>query len=647
MSSRVTGAGFALIAVALLAVSIATPAVLPAPLSLFAGHPTVAAHTRTKQEVYVGFFTAELCNSGGDGNCTYGDATAGFRILGYAELGATGLLALSSVALALLTLRKSERRKTVAWAVWTSGALALVGAGAMILYGPFSEASVPIGIGMALHGAGILVAMVAGLFAVRPPPPLRLRVADRSKQPAALPSAQAFDRRAARSDDLFRPGQHGPESRFGPDGRGRPAPAAFDGDADPQSHGPGPAERAGISPTPQLRPLYDAAPTHGGTGGLLPIERPAIPSPPTPPLSREQISAVAGFASSPLATAEPRPPRPLGADDPTLAAPFADPRLPRPRAAPRPTPPPPFAPDHRAAPPGSVEPRSRPSPSTFPVNRQIPPAFPAEPRPPLSSDRPSPSFAEPRPMPPPFAAEPRPSPSSAEPRPSPSSADVPPGQPFSTEQPTTPSAGPDDAAAFHADERPMPPRPVARTKPPSVAPPPNASFAASSGPPPVPSGQAGAKPRTQVSLVPPMPDNDLPIAPPTAQIAAEASFEAPASVSGGESMLFPRAETPLAPPPAPVAPPPRAHRDSQLPPRAHRDSQLPPPRRGAPPTRPPSAESAAQPRTPSDHRDRRAPDPGDPSNPHHSHGPRHPAAPGTHTARERDDRSRGPRRHPR
>src|SRR5262249_48706812 len=162
---------------------------LPAPLSLFAGHPTVAEHTRSTQDVYVSLFTAELCNSGGDGKCSYGDATTGFRILSYAELGATGLLALSCVLLALLTLHKSERRKGIAWAVWTSSALAAAVIGAMIVLGPFNEASVPLGIGMALHGAGIVAAAIAAAFAVRPPPPLRLRVADRRSQPAtALPS---------------------------------------------------------------------------------------------------------------------------------------------------------------------------------------------------------------------------------------------------------------------------------------------------------------------------------------------------------------------------------------------------------------------------------------------------------------------------
>src|SRR5689334_19293727 len=145
MSSRVTGAGLALIAVALLAVSIATPIVLPAELSLFAGHPTVAGHLRETQEVFVSFYTAQLCNIGGDGTCKSGDATTAFRTAGYAELALTGLLAGIALALALLTACKSEQRKRFAILVWSLGALALAGAGALILLGPFHSASAPPG----------------------------------------------------------------------------------------------------------------------------------------------------------------------------------------------------------------------------------------------------------------------------------------------------------------------------------------------------------------------------------------------------------------------------------------------------------------------------------------------------------------------
>src|SRR5882672_6077642 len=143
MSSRVTGAGLALIAVALIAVAPLTPAVLPAQLSLFAGHPTVAEHTRTTQDVYVGLYTAQLCNSGGDGTCKSGNANTGFRLVGYGELGVAGLGLAGLVMLAVLTLQNSERRKASATLVRIASALGLAGAIVLIALGPFAEASVP------------------------------------------------------------------------------------------------------------------------------------------------------------------------------------------------------------------------------------------------------------------------------------------------------------------------------------------------------------------------------------------------------------------------------------------------------------------------------------------------------------------------
>src|ERR1041384_5543996 len=100
MSSRVAGASLALVAAALLAVSIATPVVLPAELSLFAGHPTVSGHTHALQHVYVGFYGAEICNTGGDGTCSSRNPKTEFKITALADLGLTGLLATASVVLA-------------------------------------------------------------------------------------------------------------------------------------------------------------------------------------------------------------------------------------------------------------------------------------------------------------------------------------------------------------------------------------------------------------------------------------------------------------------------------------------------------------------------------------------------------------------
>jgi hypothetical protein len=452
MSSRVAGAGLALIAAALLAVSIATPVVVPAELSLFAGHPTVGDHTRETQDVYVGFYDAQLCNSGGDGTCKSGDTTSAFRSTSYGELGATGLLAVSLVVLALLTLQKSERRKGAANVVRFAGVVAIGGAVALIVQGPFREASIPLGLGMGMYGGGVLGALLASVIAVRRPPPIKLRVADRGSQPVtAIPGPQPFDMQALFGEDHRRPGELGPEPRLRQEVRSRPEPAPsggeFDEPPDPFATPyplPG-GDKPLFSSAPQLRPLYDATPLQGGTGGLLPMERPVMPSRPPTPVPRASISAAAGI----------------------------------------PTPPP----------------------------------FPAE---------------RPKTLPPPNFG-------------------------------------------MHG-------------KPSSI-------------PPPVP---PGASPRTQVSLVPPMPDNDPPAAPPPppaapppdavpqAEVASDGRPEVVESPSNTEPNLFPAIETPLAAPPIPSAPTPRPRvetplapppiapaplprRENQSLPRPHRETQSPRP----------------------------------------------------------------------
>jgi hypothetical protein len=527
MSSRVTGAGLALIAVALLAVSLLTPAVLPAELSLFAGHPTVAEHTRTTQDVYVGLYSAQLCNSGGDGTCKSGDATGGFRAFGFAELGLTAGLAAGALALGLLTLRRSERRKSAARLVWLLGGLAIAGAAGLVAVGPFHGASAPIGLGMALHAAGILGAMIGGAIAIRPPPPIRLRVAERGPQPlGAVPASQPFHRRTQRSD-------HDPRA---------PSPPA-----------PLPGYPAHQDPFagPQLRPLYDANPAHGGTGGLLPVERPGIASP--PPLARSAPMAI----PSPVPLAAPDDLTAAGpplADEPGPALPFAAAEPPRP-ALPFADPPrPPFGDASRAMPPLFTPDELRsPAPG-------MPPLPLDEPRPDLRPTVQRSAADEPRQTAPRFAVD--------EPRP----AALPP---------------------------PLPP--AARTKSQSVPPPLPASVTAAAAQPAT-AVAPPPKPRTQVSLVPPMPDNDLPIAPPTALIATDSSPDLAAPSSRAEPTSFPRPETPLAPPPPPVAgplpiaapppirrevPSPRPQRETASP-RPPLRASVPMPARSTPnPTRPP------------------------------------------------------------
>jgi hypothetical protein len=293
--------------------------------------------------------------------------------------------------------------------------------------------------------------------------------------------------------------------------------------------GPPPHPMAGMPSHPMAgMPPSASGPPHLNSG----LSAPSF-------LDAEQSAVPPFIADEPHALAPP-----FAADEPHAAAlPFA---ADEPHAAA-----PPFAPD-TLRPDGSPldEPRLPPSPfvsdamrptmlqSAADESHAIPPPFTDEPR----QTAPRYSGAEPRPTAPRFPA--------GEPR-------------------TVP-----------------PPPPGARSKPTSVPPP----LPGAGAPPPAPmlqlphTGQAGHKPRTQVSLVPPMPDNDLPIAPPTAQIATEANPEANPP-TGAEPTLFPRAETPLAPPPLPVPPPPgpRPSRDSQLPP-SLRGTQLPkPPLRAAVP----------------------------------------------------------------
>ena len=529
MSSRVTGAGLALIAVALIAVAPLTPAVLPAQLSLFAGHPTVADHTRTTQDVYVGMYSAQLCNTGGDGTCRSGDTTGGFRAFGYAELGLNGALAASALALALLTLRRSERRKSAAHMVWLCGGLALACAAALIILGPFHGASAPIGIGMVLQAAGILAAAIGAAIAIRPPPPIRLRVAERGSQPlTALPTAQAFNRRAARNDGLPRPGEPGHDPRLGHDLH-PPSPAV----PMPSPHGGAAHADRPFAAGPQLRPLYDANPAHGGTGGLLPMDPMAGPGP-------RPVNAAGPAAARPV------PPRALAADEPTVGAPPLDEA-------------------RHALPFAATEP---PRPALPFADSPRPPPFDdaARPMPPFGdAARPMPPFGDASQVMPPLGEAPRP---------------MPPFGDASRAMP--PLFTPDEPDELHVG----PPPPSTRVKPTTVPPPLPPSVAAAAA---LPTAiQPAHKPRTQVSLVPPMPDNDLPIAPPTAQIATDG---APDPARSSHEASYPRAETPLAPPPPPIRreiPPPRPVRDTQSPRSPALRASVPMPARSSPsPTRPP------------------------------------------------------------
>jgi hypothetical protein len=541
MSSRVAGASLALIAAAVLAVSIATPAVLPGELALFSGHPTVDGHTRTTQKVHVGLYGAEVCNPGGDGTCSSREPVSTFRIAALSTLGATALLIATAVILAILTLRKSEGRHIAGKLVRFLSLLAIAGVGVLLLLEPDPKGTVPIGFGMGVYGGAVLCALLGSVLALRPPPPIKLRIAE-----AAVPVLRSLQ--TQRSGPVPRPQASQPgfgddrradfgEARSARESRAVPPSSAdFAGASEPFAHPLG--DNPAISPSSQLRPLYDASPQQGGTGGLLPIERPAMPSRPPTPISRAVLDEGGGPPAPPSPPPPPPPerPKPRTLPPPSFGARSKPPSVPlppdavrrdevrhdalhrdgRPAAAPPSMVPPPDAP-HVAAPP--ISPPLTPPPI---VSHAVPPPIAPLTAAPLGGHASSPPIA--------------PSPSAVAP------------------VRTTPV--------------PPPPPPPARTGAPPVFAPP---VTAPSMPAPPMAVAPGPAPRTQVSFVPPMPDNDLPIAPPTAQIAPGRRAPPPEA-----SNLFPRPETPLAPPPQPVPPPARSRRESQ-PPRPLRESQTPAP----------------------------------------------------------------------
>src|SRR3954471_3032137 len=134
MSPRLAGAALALIAAALLAMSIVTSA-------WWAGHPEVEGRTIEAKTVHVGLHGAQGCNTGGDDTCTSLDMPGAFTATGYAEAGVAALLAISAVILAIATLRLTESRKQIASVVFVLTGLAVVVGIALIVQGPKVKAS--------------------------------------------------------------------------------------------------------------------------------------------------------------------------------------------------------------------------------------------------------------------------------------------------------------------------------------------------------------------------------------------------------------------------------------------------------------------------------------------------------------------------
>jgi hypothetical protein len=473
MSSRVAGAGLALIAAALLAVSVASPVVLPAQLSLFAGHPTVSDRVRDLQDVYVGLYDARLCNTGGDGSCISGDTKPVFHWLGYGALAATGVVTVSATVLALLTIKRSERRRTAALVVRLAGLCALAAGGAMVWQGPFTSALVPLGIGAAIYGASIVLAIVASLLAVQLPPPIKLRVADPGDPPALLETARnagwvnrgpppmvrqppppAIDMEALFGDG--EPSTHEIEHHDAYDPRALPELPAVSGELLQRE----PTARPGTEPrtaSAVRRAMQDAA-FHGAASGLV-MQRPVIPrpiapgelAPPPPPLvpwpTDEPVAVPPASASWASEDGGLLPPPP-----PPIAAP------PAPPPAPPVAPPPPL--------PAPLVAAAMGSPSA-PIAAVVPPIAPA-PRPPRETLPPPfpPARAGAEPPPPPPRRQARPTGDPQQPPPRPARATLPPPAP-APRAPSDSQPPPTPARNLRAAV-PMPERPSSTTRPPPI-----------------------------------------------------------------------------------------------------------------------------------------------------------------------------------
>ncbi|MBA3460152.1 MAG: hypothetical protein H0T46_09345, partial [Deltaproteobacteria bacterium] len=182
MSPRLAGAVLALIAAALLAISIVTSA-------WWTGHPSVEGRTIEAKTVHVGLHGAEGCNTGGDGACTKLDLPGAFTLTGYVAAGATGLLALAMIVMAIMTLQLVEARKKLSTVVFVLVGIAVIVAAALIVQGPkVGKASqhivIPIGYGLYVFAGGVVTAILAALLARRPAQKVELRPSRAAIAPA-------------------------------------------------------------------------------------------------------------------------------------------------------------------------------------------------------------------------------------------------------------------------------------------------------------------------------------------------------------------------------------------------------------------------------------------------------------------------------
>jgi len=358
MSSRLAGAILALTAAALLALSLVTSA-------WWAGHPEVDGRTIELKTVHVGLHGAEGCNTGGDGGCTSLTMPGGFEITGYIGLGVVGILTLAALLLGISTLRSAEGRKTLAKLVIGLMAGAALVAIALIVQGPkmtgsARQISIPIGYGMYLFWIGGIIAIAGSVLAMRPLPKPELRPSRAAYAPgldAPPSSSQPVDMMALLQQDSLRPAALGPEPMIGR-AVAPPAGAALAGPAGPLGAGSGQSPPL-FNAAPGLRPLYDADPNVGGSGGYVPQPQPPLPTQGPAPMPRASVSRMAGIPT-PASIAVPDPPPRSTSMGPAVGPPPSPPsRVPQ-LVPPRPVSP--TAPPVPLIPPRSVSPTAPPVP---------------------------------------------------------------------------------------------------------------------------------------------------------------------------------------------------------------------------------------------------------------------------------------------
>ncbi|HVK87183.1 MAG TPA: hypothetical protein VM513_23845 [Kofleriaceae bacterium] len=322
MSSRLVGAILALTAAALLAASMLTSA-------WWSGHPVINGRTITAKEVVVGLSSAEGCNTGGDQTCESFKPAGAFRATSYVELGATSLLAIALVFLALATHRASAKRRAIAWGTIACGGFATVIAIALLAQGPkliveqhgsegsrsiqvVREVPLPVGYGMILFFLGIGAAVAGSVLAMRPIPPLTPRPSRQPFAPGLAPPPHA----PADALAMLPPAQpqppYGTAPAFAPPPSSPSTPAYVPSQSSPSTPAfvpPSPTAPAFVPPSPTTSTPQAAQPPMASPGGLLPgpagplgpgynpSSRPAPPS--TPPRAKPATVPPPTSASKP------------------------------------------------------------------------------------------------------------------------------------------------------------------------------------------------------------------------------------------------------------------------------------------------------------------------------------------------------------